>query len=142
VVKLVKDLEKTFGTVIMDEAHHVPAATFTKVIDNMHCKYRIALSGTMERKDGKQILFRDIFGAKIFKPPQNNTINPIVKVIKTGIHTLPGAPWVKKINALLYDDNYQEFIARIARTQIDKGHKVLIIADRTKFLQKVHEYIG
>lgn len=142
VVKMIPELEKVFGTIIMDEAHHVPASTFTKVVDSMHCKYRIALSGTMERKDGKHILFRDVFGSKIFKPPQNNTTDPVVKLIKTGIHTLPGAPWVKKINHLLYDWDYQEFITGIVQTQIAKGHKVLLIASRTQFLNRVHEMLG
>lgn len=140
--KLVDKIAKEFGTVIMDEAHHTPATTFTNIVDNMHCRYRIALSGTMKRKDGKHILFKDIFGPIVHKPPQNNTLNPTVKVIKTGIKLLPGAPWVKKINHLLEDYDYQHFIAGLAEAQAAKGHKVLIIADRVAFLNKVAQIIG
>ena len=54
----------------------------------------------------------------------------------------PGVPWVNKMNNLLYDDDYQQFIAGLAKAQIAKGHRVLVTADRVEFLQKVYEYIG
>jgi superfamily II DNA or RNA helicase len=54
----------------------------------------------------------------------------------------PGAIWAKKINNLLYDPDYQEYISVIARTQIAKGHSVLIIADRVEFLANVKEHLG
>ncbi len=135
-------LSKEFGTVIMDEAHHVAATTFTSLIDTLYARYRIALSGTMIRKDGKHILFRDYFGPEVHKPPQSHTLNPDVKIIKSGIQLTPGEVWVKKINNLLYDDDYQNYIAVIASTQVALGHSVLIVASRVEFLQNVKEMIG
>jgi len=140
--KLVPQICKEFGTVIVDEAHHCPASTFTSFIDGMYARYKIGLSGTMQRKDGRQILFRDFFGSKLFQPPQENTLTPMVQVIRTGIALSPGETWAKKINNLLYDEDYQHFIATAAKLQIDKGHKVLIVADRVEFLQQVGELIG
>ena len=140
--KLVPQISKEFGTVIVDEAHHCPASTFTAFIDGMYARYKIGLSGTMQRKDGKQVLFRDFFGSKLYQPPQENTLTPTVQVIKTGIALSPGETWVKKINNLLYDTDYQKFIAAAANLQIAKGHKVLIVADRVEFLQQVGELIG
>jgi superfamily II DNA or RNA helicase len=135
-------LSKEFGTVIMDEGHHTPATTFTELIDSLYARYRIGLSGTMIRKDGKHILLRDYFGSTVYKPPQSHTLDPKVKLIRPGIHLAPGQPWVKKINILLYDRDYQEYIATIAKTQMIKGHKVLIIADRVEFLNNIKELIG
>ena len=142
VTKMVDKIQKEFGTVIMDEAHHTPATTFTNIVDNMHARYRIALSGTMQRKDGKHILFKDIFGPIIHKPPQNNTLNPLVKIIKTGRKLLPGAPWVKKINNLMEDYDYQHFIAGLAEALASKGHKVLVIAERVGFLNSITNILG
>jgi len=141
-VKLTPQIAKEFGTVIVDEAHHCPASTFTTFIDSMYARYKIGLSGTMQRKDGKQILFKDFFGSKLYQPPQENTLTPTVQIIKTGIALSPGEPWVKKINNLLYDSDYQHFIAAAAKIQLDKGHKVLVIADRVEFLKQVGELIG
>lgn len=135
-------VEKLFGTVIMDEAHHTPATTFTNLIDKCHARYRIGLSGTMIRKDGKHIMFRDYFGPKVYKPVQNNTMNPVVKLLKTGIKLPYGKTWADKVTAQMARPDYQELIGGIAEIQANKGHKVLIIADRVDFLIKVKELLG
>jgi superfamily II DNA or RNA helicase len=136
------DLAKSFGTIILDEAHHCPATTFAQTVDCFHARYRIALSGTMIRKDGKHILFRDYFGPLVYKPPQSNTLTPTVHVVKSGITLKPGVTWVEKVTELLESEKYRFFIADIARMHIDQGHSVLVIADRVEFLHKVKEYIG
>lgn len=135
-------LAKEFGTVIMDEAHHCPATTFTELIDAMHARYRIGLSGTINRNDGKQVLFKDYFGSKFLKPPQSHTINPKVIIVRPGISLSPGEPWVKKINNLLYDTDYQQYIAAMVRVYTERGHKVLFVASRTEFLVNVKEILG
>ena len=142
VTKLLPQLCKEFGTVILDEAHHVPATTFASIIDGMYARYKIALSGTMQRTDGKHVIFRDYFGDKVYRPPQSHTLNPVVKTVATGIHLPSGAAWAQKINALLYDEDYQQFIASMAQAQIRKGHRVLIVASRVEFLTKIKELIG
>jgi superfamily II DNA or RNA helicase len=141
-VKYTSELTKEFGTVILDEAHHCPATTFAALIDSFSARYRIALSGTMIRKDQKHIVFRDYFGDHVVKPPQSNTMTPQVKLVKPGIILKPGATWVEKINELTQDDDYRRFVAALALTQISRGHSVLIVADRVEFLEKVSEYVG
>lgn len=140
--KMLPQISKEFGTVILDEAHHCPASTFNSFIDGMHARYKIGLSGTMSRKDGKHILFKDFFGTQLHQPPSSNTMTPLVQIVQTGVCLAQGEPWVKKMNILQYDPDYQQFIATVAKLQMDKGHKVLIIADRVEFLQQVGELIG
>lgn len=142
IVKNLEPLQKEFGTIILDEAHHCPATTFAGTVDTFHARYRIALSGTMIRKDGKHILFQDYFGTTVYKPPQANTINPTVHIVKSGITLKPGATWVEKINDLTQNDNYRKFIAGVANMHISRGHSVLVVADRVEFLEKVKEYVG
>jgi len=142
IVKNLDSLSKEFGTLILDEAHHCPATTFAGTVDAFHARYRIALSGTMTRKDGKHILFQDYFGHTVYKPPQSNTINPTVHIVKSGLTLKPGATWVEKINDLTQNDNYRKFIAGLADIHISNGHSVLIVADRVEFLEKVKEYVG
>ncbi len=141
-VKVLPKIAKEFGTVIVDEAHHCPASTFTDFIDGMYSRYKIGLSGTMQRKDGKQVIFKDFFGPKLFQPKQAGTLVPEVKILKTGIVLAPGEGWAMKMNILQYDPSYQKFIAACARVEMNRGHKVLIIADRVEFLQRVGELIG
>ena len=141
-VKHCDKLSKEFGTIILDEAHHCPANTFTKIIDAFHSRYRIALSGTMHRKDGKHIIFSDYFGHHVVKPPQSNTLSPTIRLVNTGIQLKPDVTWVEKINHLCELENYQKLVAAIAQVEINEGHQVLIIADRVEFLRKVSEYVG
>ena len=142
VTKMLPEISKEFGTIILDEAHHVPATTFAKIIDSSYARYRIALSGTMLRTDGKHVIFKDYFGETIIRPPQSHTLNPTIKILKTDISLPTTLPWVQKINTLLYDEEYQEFIANAAKTQIAKGHSVLVVADRVEFLTNVKDLIG
>lgn len=135
-------ISKEFGTLILDEAHHVPATTFTEFIDGMYCRYRIGLSGTMERKDGKHVLLTDFFSYEVHKPPVDNTLTPVVHILKPGVYLEKDKPWATKINKLLYDDDYQRFIAGVMKSAIDKGHSVLVVASRIEFLDKVKQYVG
>ena len=141
-VKHTTELSKEFGTVILDEAHHCPATTFAATVDSFYAKYRIALSGTMIRKDGKHILFKDYFGTTVLKPPVSNTIPPTIHMVKSGITLKPNVTWVDKITDLTQNDSYRKFISSIANMHIAEGHSVLIIADRVEFLEKVKEYVG
>lgn len=140
--KHASELAKEFGTIILDEAHHCPATTFAQTVDAFHARYRIALSGTMIRKDGKHIMFGDYFGPLVYKPPESNTLTPTVHIVKSGITLKPGVPWVEKVSELLESEKYREFVAGLATMHINAGHSVLVIADRVEFLHKVKEYIG
>lgn len=127
---------------LVSNCHHIPATTFSTVIDKIHARYRIGLSGTMTRKDGKHILFNDYFGSKVIQPPASDTMVPTVKIINTGITLDPKASWTEKITKLVQNDDYVEFVSNVAKTQMLKGHSVLVIADRVEFLEKVHEQVG
>lgn len=51
------NLNKAFGTIIIDECHHVPAETFGNTIGQLHTYYIYGLTATPFRKynDGKLI---------------------------------------------------------------------------------------
>ena len=65
--------------------HHVSSPTFNRIIDSNYCRYKIGLSGTIERKDGKHVVFRDYFGQKVFKPPKENYMSPTIHIYKSDI---------------------------------------------------------
>lgn len=142
IAKRVPDLLKEFGTVIMDEAHHCPATTFAETVDAFPARYRIALSGTMIRKDKKHVLFKDYFGDHVLKPEQANTMTPTIYTVKTGITLKPDGTWVEKINDLMQNESYRKAIAAITLREMEKGHAVLLVASRVEFLARVKEYVG
>jgi superfamily II DNA or RNA helicase len=101
-------IEKTFGTMIVDECHHIPANTFSKLVDASYAKYKIGLSGTVERKDGKHVMLPDYFGHTKFTPPKENYMEPHVDIIRTKIRFMDGAkiPWANRINDLVGQEEY------------------------------------
>lgn len=132
-------LKTAFGLIILDEAHHVPATTFKKSIDKFNAKYKIGLTGTLERKDGKHIMFSDYFGTKVFKPARENSMHPTVMAIKSNI-TMPklgqhGFSWANVVTKLCSMPEYQRLIVTIAKSMVQKGHQVLIVSDRVEFLE-------
>ncbi len=133
-----------FGTIILDEMHHVSSPTFTRIIDSNKATNKIGLTGTMQRKDGRHVVFRDYFSNTVYKPPRENYLTPRVEVIKSGIRFLDGAnvAWATRINALAYDWEYQNICGVLAAGYAAKGHKVLVVSDRVEFLKRAAQLVG
>ncbi|MBV5346790.1 DEAD/DEAH box helicase [bacterium] len=54
-------LANHFGTVIIDECHHSPSTTFTKIVNTLNPFYLYGLTATPDRRDGlEQIMFQNI----------------------------------------------------------------------------------
>lgn len=135
---------KQFGTVILDEMHHVSSPTFSRIIDSNYARYKIGLSGTIERKDGKHVVFRDYFGNNVLKPPKENYMVPTIHLVGTGIRFMDGSniPWANKVTALANNDEYKHTVSMLAAAYAARGHKVLVVSDRVHFLKQCAELVG
>ena len=140
----IDSIKDTFGTIILDEMHHVSSPTFTRIVDASNARYKIGLTGTMERKDGRHVIFRDYFNTNVYKPPKENYLVPKVNTIQSGIRFPDGArtPWASRINAIAYNWEYQNMIALLAANYAAKGQKVLVVSDRVDFLKQCHRLVG
>lgn len=137
-VKYIPQISREFGLVVLDEMHHVSSPTFSKVVDAMFARYKVGLSGTIERKDQKHVVFKDYFSSKIYKPPKENTMTPKVDVIYSGVQfsDYSSASWAEKVNVLMESRLYQNLVVALANKYSSEGHKVLIVADRVEFLKE------
>ena len=133
----IDEIKKEFGTVILDEMHHISSPTFSRIIDKMHARYKIGLTGTLERKDGKHVVFRDYFGQHVIKPPRENYMTPVIDIIQSEVRFMDGAriPWANRINHLVSQEEYVHSVAMIASAYAAKGHKVLVVSDRVSLLK-------
>ncbi len=138
------DIKQVFGTVILDEMHHVSSPTFTRIVDEMPALNKIGLSGTLERKDGRHVVFRDYFGNDVHIPPKENYMTPQIHIIKSDIRFLDGAytPWAERINHLAYNEEYVHSVSMIAAKYAAEGHKVLVVSDRVAFLKACANLCG
>ena len=137
-------IKNAFGTIILDEMHHVSSPTFSKIIDSNYCRYKLGLSGTIERKDGKHVVFRDYFGQQVYKPPKENYMPPTVHILKSEVRFMDGnrTPWANRVTALANNEEYRHTIAMLAAAYAAKGHKVLVVSDRVHFLKVCAELVG
>lgn len=137
-------IKNEFGTIILDEMHHVSSPTFAKIIDTNYARYKVGLSGTIERKDGKHVVFRDYFGSRLFQPPKENFLVPDVHIVKSQVRFMDGAsvPWAKRVNALTNNEEYVHTVAMLAASYAARGHKVLLVSDRVHFLKACADLIG
>jgi superfamily II DNA or RNA helicase len=55
-------LGKRFGVLICDEVHHLPAATMSRAVNALSCRYRWGLSATPEREDGLHFMLEWVLG--------------------------------------------------------------------------------
>lgn len=140
----IEKIRKEFGTIILDEMHHVSSPTFGKIIDTSHARYKIGLSGTIERKDGKHVVFRDYFSPNVYKPPKENFLTPSIHIYRSEVRFPDGSniPWAKRVNALVNNDEYRHSVAMIASAYAARGHKVLVVSDRVHFLKSCAELTG
>ena len=143
--KMFHSIESAFGLILMDEVHHMPAATFKKVLDKAKSRYKIGLTGTLGRKDGKHIYIPDYFGRNLYYPEEDLDHKETVykgKDVTIIMHdtgmTLPGSyttPWSVRLNKLYKNKKFIELITHHANELIEYGHKVLVVADRVEFLK-------
>ena len=140
----VDDIKQVFGTVILDEMHHVSSPTFTRIVDEMPSRFKVGLTGTLERKDGRHVVFRDYFGHNVFKPPKENYLVPKIHIYKTDIRFIDGSftPWAERINDLTHNEEYVHSLSMIAAKYAAEGHKVLVVSDRVHFLKRCANLVG
>lgn len=141
----IPDLYNMFGTVIVDECHHVPATVFKGIVDAFKARYKFGLTATPWRKDGQHVLLFNYFGGpeKLIETKDNNKIDPTIILIETDISlgSNPMIPWATRVNQLYDNPRYMELILNLSTIQADKGHLVLTLADRVEFLQDCHTLI-
>lgn len=136
--KIADKYSTTFGLICLDEAHHTPSTTFTRVIASSKAMYKIGFTATIERRDKKQILTLDYFGIQnIYRPKIENTMIP--KIILYPVDKkIPGnqmTPWAIRMNRLTEDPEYQSEVINLVLALISRGRKVLILSDRVEFLE-------
>lgn len=99
-VALVQSLSKTpweemqrllarFGLLITDECQHVPAITFSHIIDASTARYRFGLTATPDRADDLGVMIERYIGPILYEVPRSavidtrNIITPMLRTIKT-----------------------------------------------------------
>lgn len=152
--KQLETLQDQFGTIIVDECHHIPAETFRNTIEKLHTYYLYGLTATPFRKysDGK-IIFTHLgeIIANIQPTEVENYKQPKIIIRSTELDI----PYNSKIDnfetlskILVHDSTRNKLILEDLKTELNQGKKAVIITERKEhidtlclFVKQLYEVI-
>ena len=145
--KYLEDIVERFGTIIIDECHHIPAESFRNTIEKLKTFYLYGLTSTPFRKynDGK-IIFTHI-GEIItqIKPEDVENFKPTEIVIRK---TLLDVPFNSKTDSfetlskiLIHDTNRNRLILNDVERELDKGKKAVVITERKEHIDSLNLFL-
>lgn len=143
----VTDLRNSFGTILIDECHHVPAEIFRKTISQLNAYYLYGLTATPFRKynDGKLIF---IYLGDIISEitPQDISAQQKTKIVIR--ETELDVPFNAKTDkfetlakALVHDSSRNRLILKDIQTELDAGRKAVILTERKEHIEALYQYL-
>jgi superfamily II DNA or RNA helicase len=133
-------LTKEFGMVVLDEAHHAAASTFETILNEMHARYRVGVTATDKRADGRHPYMKLVIGPVIYRQKFKSKVP--VKVVPIKRHKfnyrLRGT-WDYRglLDKLTTDERRNEVISLQADRMIQRGHAVLVLSREILHLQMI-----
>jgi superfamily II DNA or RNA helicase len=61
------ELLRTFGLLVFDECHHLPAPTYRQIAEGAFAPYRLGLSATPERADQEHLALAELIGPEVYR---------------------------------------------------------------------------
>ena len=148
------DLRNCFGTIIVDECHHIPATTFREVISQLNSRYSYGLTATPKRKHNDESLIFMFIGDIIVEmpgPPQlpGDTRCPdqeptqiIIRETNLEIpfkFTTDNFQLLAKV--ICFDTGRNKLIVKDIVEQIGLGRKVLLLSERKDHMEVLALYL-
>ena len=143
----VAKLERAFGTIIIDECHHVPAETYRNTISKLHSFYLYGLTATPFRKynDGKLIFIH--LGESIAEIKQQDIENqPRARIIVKNTNLfIPFNAKTDKLETLskilVHDSARNKLILDDVVNEVKAGRKSVIITERKDHIDTLNQYL-
>lgn len=137
----VNALVENYGQIVVDECHHVGAASFDAILKRTRARFVLGLTATPIRRDGQQpIIFMQCgpirhTAAKPAGAPHDLEVMPISRFDRIDLPASAGIQDVFK--HLAVDVARTRAIAAEATTAFRQGRKVLVLTERTEHLDAI-----
>lgn len=146
----IDEYKDSFGTITVDECHHIPAKTFREVIVHFNSYYLYGLTATPQRKHNDEKLIFIYIGNilsevdSITQQQGKEALDPQVRIRKTNL-SLPFDSGVDDVQTLLkiltYDSQRNQMIADDVLRQVEQGKKILVLTERKEHVDVLALYI-
>lgn len=141
------DFWRYFGLVLFDETHRMAADSFSKACQLIPAKFRVGLSATPKRSDGKSPVIEANIGPVLVKGV-NIPMKPKILVKETGwkippyVQNYAPGKMMGVIKAMGMDEKRNAQIVEFVATAYAKGRTVVVMADIIDHLKKLAVMIG
>lgn len=137
----VNSLVEGYGQVIIDECHHIGAASFEAILKRAKARFVLGLTATPIRRDGQQpIIFMQCgpiryTAAVPAGTPDNLEVIPHLRFVRINV---PSDAGIQAVFRLIADDHDRtEAIAIAIADEFNQGRKVLVLTERTEHLDTI-----
>lgn len=142
-----KEISNSFGTLIVDECHHIPAESFRNTISAINAYYLYGLTATPFRKgnDGRGIF---VHLGEIIADIKPQDIGEFKKGRVIVRETALSVPFNPKTDAfetlsriLIHDSERNKLILKDVSAELNKGRKAVIITERKEHIDTLNQYL-
>jgi superfamily II DNA or RNA helicase len=137
----IHSLVENYGQVIVDECHHVGAASFDAILRRVKAKYVVGLTATPIRRDGQQpIIFMQCGPIRHKAIRTTNALHDLVvrPYFLQSQTALPHSASIQDVFRHLAQDPIRtNAIASVAIDAFQQGRKVLVLTERTDHLDAI-----
>lgn len=139
-------LADTFGTIIVDECHHIPAKTFRAVVAQLNAEHIYGLTATPKRKHNDEALIYLYIGDIIARLSGIPTAPHIGLTIHETALELPSFDWKTDSSELLakvicYDTGRNRQLTQDILAEVAQHHRVLVLSERKEHLATLKLYL-
>jgi superfamily II DNA or RNA helicase len=145
--KQMEFVQNQFGTIIVDECHHVPAETFRNTIEKLHTYFLYGLTATPFRKynDGRMIFTH--LGEIIanIQPTEIENYKHAKIIIRNTELDVPYNSKTDNFEALskilVHDTARNKLILEDVKTELNQGKKAVIITERKEHIDTLYLFL-
>jgi len=148
--KIIKDDKlplNQFGTIIVDECHHIPAETYRDTIGKLSSYYLYGLTATPFRKfnDGKLIFIHLGEIISEIKAPEISSYRPAKVNIRNTELDIPFNPKTDRFETLskvlVHDSARNRLILKDVIAELNSGKKVIILTERKEHIDTLNQFL-
>ncbi len=128
------------GHVVVDECHHAPADTFSRVVGQLPARYLLGLSATPYRRDGLDQVISYFLGPVVATMDERALADRLIKphIIKreTGI-SVSGDGFTELVSQLTSDRGRNALIVHDVASAVAEGRRCLVLSDRVGHVEEL-----
>lgn len=139
-----------FGTVIVDECHHICAQVFSRALFKMCPRHIFGLSATPIRKDGLSIVMEWFMGKPFFVVERENRGKVSVTTVEYSCDRYKEDPPLNRCGKVsmstmiteIVEDNIRNQVILNTISSISHSRKILVLSERREHCKYIAEHFG